>query len=241
MTMKISITERSQLLNGFVFELHWILIDKGFYTSHGYPFRGSGSQVGKAMGTNTGTKHAPKSIDGYHYRYEPADLEAEKVICKRCGKKMKHRSTRIREVKGSAGDICCIVDAPRFACKCGCSRTMHPYFLAPRKKYSLVAIQEIVSEDAYGDRKGMSELAGYSNVYNSRRWAVRYLWGLLDEHQIEWPASLPKIDSIPSSREACHAFIRAFFEEYGNDWLIQIVQVLHKADPVDLSPFRLFH
>ena len=92
------------------------------------------------MGTSTVIKHAPKYVNSHHFRYEPAELMEEEVICRNCGKKMRHRSTRTREIKDAAGDICCVADAPRFACKCGTTRTMHPYFLAPRKKYSLVAI-----------------------------------------------------------------------------------------------------
>lgn len=144
----------------------------------------------------------------------------------------------MRKIKDAAGDISCIADAPRFSCRCGSTRTMHPYFLATRKKYSLVAIQEIVSADAYGDRKGMTVQAGTANIYNSRRWVVRYLWRLLMENQIGWPGSLPKTESIPSGREDIRAFICSFHESYGDDWLLEISRALHKADAMDLSPLR---
>ena len=188
------------------------------------------------MTTEYITKCSP-AYDGTKFVYSIAELDAEIVVCSKCGKKMRYRACRERKSKDATGDDSLSMAVPRFSCTCGRIRTMHPYFLARRKKYSLVALQEIVSADAYADRKGIVAEIGSANVGNSRRWVVKYLWGLyLENPAIKWPKMLELMYEPPKSREEQRTFIRSFFDEYGDDWLLFIVRTCADADEVNLAP-----
>lgn len=184
-------------------------------------------------------KCAPKFRNGMLYEFEPMDLDTEHVKCLRCGKDMAYRSSRERKIKDANGEDFCKIIVPRYSCKCGSTRMMHPYFLAKRKKYSLVAIQEIVTADAYKGRpeaKLIRAISARSNI--SRQWVVKFLSQLFTEgYPMDWPGFMEEmVGAPPSDREKQRAFIRTIYETYGEDWLLFIVKECYRAEDVNLAP-----
>lgn len=116
---------------------------------------------------------------------------------------------------------------------------MHPYYLAKLKRFTLPAIQEIVSADAYGDRKAAVDTLGSANVGNNRRWLVKYLWQLFAEAtDTTRPTSMKGMKAVPAERQAQRDLITNLQKEYGDDWLLCIVLKCSGVEEADLSFFR---
>ena len=194
------------------------------------------------MTADSVTRFSPSFING-HYEYDITELDNAQVKCKRCNRDMRYRSSRKRSIKNAIGEEDCWIMVPRFSCRCGSTRTMHPYFLAKRKKFSLVAVQEIVTADMLaelGKRKDFK--VDSANTRNSRRWTVKFLCGLRDEGLlIYWPKALGGLMAFQADAKEQRAFFRYFYDLLGEDWLIHIALKAYDVLECDLSPLRSLH
>ena len=136
------------------------------------------------------------------------DLVQEKPVCPHCGKIMYYWYSRSRGVIIS--DTKYVFMAPRFKCDCGRTLTMHPYFIAPRKQYSIFSIQEILNSDVSSDRT-IAISCGSLEVSCLRKWAVALVRDLVIHLQRA---------SIQDER----AFIKELRNCYGSCWLSSILQ-----------------
>jgi len=135
------------------------------------------------------------------------DLIQEKPICPHCGKNMYYWYCRPRGVIIS--DIKYVFMAPRFKCNCGRTLTMHPYFIAPRKQYSIFSIQEILNSDVSSDRIAAISYGSFE-VSHLRKWAIA-LVKKLDHHFQK------------SSLQDERAFIKELRDCHGSRWLSSIL------------------
>ena len=136
------------------------------------------------------------------------DLVQEKPVCPHCGKIMHYWYSRSRGVIIS--DTKYVFMAPRFKCDCGRTLTMHPYFIAPRKQYSIFSIQEILNSDVSSDRT-IAISYGSLEVSCLRKWAVALVKDL--------DANLQR----PSFQDE-RVFIKNLRSRYGPCWLLTILQ-----------------
>lgn len=136
------------------------------------------------------------------------DLIQENPACQHCGKTMYYWYSRSRGVIIS--DTKYVFMAPRFKCECGRTLTMHPYFIAPRKQYSIFSIQEILNSDISPDRT-VAISHGSLEVSCLRKWAVALVKRLDDGFQNTFPQDE-------------RAFIRELRDCYGSCWMSSILQ-----------------
>ena len=148
------------------------------------------------------------------------DLMKEKPLCPRCGNTMKYWYSRKRGVIIS--DHKYIFMAPRFKCSCGKTGTIHPYFIATRKQYSIFSIQEILNADISCDRVGTISY-GSSMVSGLRKWAIAIVKNILTELQ-------KRIFRDERS------VIRMLYEQYGYCWLSTILQKKSNSLPFEVYP-----
>lgn len=112
--------------------------------------------------------------------------------------------------------------APRFKCACGKSRTMHPYFIVPRKQYSIFSIQKILNADISGNRRETASY-GSSMVSNLRKWAVALAKNILT-------------DLNENSFKDERSTVSIIYEQYGLCWLSSILQKKSGSIPFDIYP-----
>ena len=140
--------------------------------------------------------------------YSWDDLMQEKPSCLRCGKTMVYWYSRKRGIIISDNKY--IFMAPRFRCSCGRTLTMRPYFIAPRKQYSIFSIQDILNADISSDRTGIASY-GSQEISHLRRWAVAL---------VKKPVGKNKKMTIFEERTV----IREQFNHLGSCWLSSFLQ-----------------
>lgn len=145
------------------------------------------------------------------------DLMQEKPLCPQCNNLMAYWYSRKRGVIIS--DHKYIFMAPRFKCSCGRTMTVRPYFIVPRKQYSIFSIQEILNADVFNDHT-VCAAYGNSMVTGFRKWAVSLVKGFFTD----------LCETIPPDE---HSIIRALYQRDGMCWLSSLLR--RESDSVPFS------